>query len=96
MTFSHLFLLRNGVLTPAQLLKKRLDFSPNLFFYRFWEVDENHTRQSLVSGSSANELRLVYFNVTFESEENKHNVMLNLFQHLTRVACLLHFGKTLK
>ena len=39
---------------------------------------------------------VLYFNVTFESEENKHNVMLNLFQHLTNLACLLHSGKTLK
>ena len=38
----------------------------------------------------------VTFFQDFWSEENKRAVMLNLFQHLAKVACLLYFGKTLK
>ena len=35
-TFSHLFLLRNGVLTPAQVYrKKKLDLSQSFFFIDF-------------------------------------------------------------
>jgi len=51
-TFSHLFLHSNGVLTPAQIIKRGWTLVLTSFFYRFWKVDENHTRRSIVSGSS--------------------------------------------
>ena len=35
--------------TPAQLLKRGWTLVLTSFFYRFWKVDENHTRRSLVS-----------------------------------------------
>ena len=56
--------------TPAQILKKRLDFSPNLFFFVRKGKDENH-----FCGSSANELRLESF---AKDKVLKHNSELQL------------------